>query len=195
MPRLAAFQTFIDRMRAHCAREADIERRYRGAVPLLDSLLADPDLRERSAAWVAPNEPERGIYRNLLFYEDPDYGFVVNALVKEPRHQTPIHDHGPIWTLYGVLDGAERVARYRRRDDGKGERADLELLDDHWVRPGFIDVVPPFDIHVEYNGDHRTVGVIVRSGNVGRTPQSWFDAADGRITRRLGPDQVPHELV
>ena len=45
-------------------------------------------------------------------------GFVVNALVKDPGEQTPIHDHAHTWTLYGVLEGGEKVTRYRRADDG-----------------------------------------------------------------------------
>lgn len=29
----------------------------------------------------------------LLFYEDPDFGFVINGLTKTPHTRTQIHDH------------------------------------------------------------------------------------------------------
>lgn len=192
---IAAFDDFVASMRALYRAPMDDAQRFERVRPLLEKLLTDAELRRRADDWVAPNDPARGVYRNLLFYEDPDYGFVVNALVKAPGDATPIHDHGPIWTLYGVLEGGERVVRYRRTDDGRDrDHAALEVEGDHEVRPGYIDFVPPGDIHAEFNGNHRTVGVIVRSGNVGRTEQCWYDGATGRITRRLGPEQVPHPL-
>jgi predicted metal-dependent enzyme (double-stranded beta helix superfamily) len=195
MAKLAAFEDFVAAMRKLYREPLTDAARFERARPLLAALLADPALRERARGWHAPNDPARGVYRNLLFYEDPDYGFVVNALVKAPGDATPIHDHGPIWTLYGVLDGGERVVRYRRTDDGRDPaRATLAVDGDHDVVPGYIDFVPPHDIHAEFNGDRRTVGVILRSGNVGRTEQCWYDDRTGRITRRFGPEQVPHPL-
>ena len=46
---------------------------------------------------------------NLLFYEDPDYKFVINGLNKNPGGRAMIHDHGQAWTVYDVLAGQERV--------------------------------------------------------------------------------------
>ena len=140
---------------------------------------------------------------NLLFYEDPDYGFVLNALIKEPGESTPVHDHGEVLTVYGVLAGGETVRRYRRVDAGAGENGgpeaddgiELELIGDHEVAPGYIDFVPPGDIHVEHNGPHRTIGLILRNGNVGKNLQSWYDEDTGTRIRRYGPKQVPHELT
>ena len=121
---------------------------------------------------------------------------MINALIKEAGEATPIHDHGEVLTVYGVLAGGETVRRYRRTDDGADDgKIELEMVGDHEVAPGYIDFVPPGEIHVEYNGPHRTIGIIVRNGNVGKNLQNWYDKPSGTRVQRFGPKQVPHELV
>ena len=58
---------------------------------------------------------------------------------------TNVHDHGPSWTLYGVLDGGEHIQRFSRIDDNptEGGPAELKLNGEFDVVPGYIDVVPP----------------------------------------------------
>ena len=85
-------------------------------TPLLQELIADPAVREQSKQWPDCSQGgERA--ENLLFYEDPDYKFVINGLIKAPHTRTQIHDHAHNWTLYGVLDGTESIERYDRVDD------------------------------------------------------------------------------
>ena len=186
---LPAMQDFIGKMRALCAATEDEAERFEKARPYLAELLEDPELGERARTWPSRNDPAKGHYENLLFYEDPDYGFVLNALIKEPGEGTPVHDHGRVWTVYGVLKGGETVHRYRAGDDGG-----LEMVGDHEVSPGYIDFVPPGEIHAEYNGPTRTVGIILRSANVGTNPQTWYDLQTGERLQRFGPRQVPYTL-
>ncbi len=194
--RLPALGRFIDGMRVLYAEPMDQKDRFEKARPLLQTLLSDEELREKSKSWPSGNDHANRDYTNLLFYEDPDYGFVVNALVKDPGEQTPIHDHAHTWTLYGVLEGGEKVSRYLRADDGTSdERADLSFIGEHDVTPGYIDFVPPYEVHAEHNGDSRTIGVIVRSEKVGTFMQNWYDADTGEIEKHRGPRQVPYDLV
>ena len=193
---LASVETFIGHLRSLYDEDLDDVTRYEKARPALQTLLADPELKKRAETWPSRNAPEKGHYENLLFYEDPDYGFVINALIKEAGEATPIHDHGEVLTVYGVLAGGETVRRYRRTDDGADDgKIELEMVGDHEVAPGYIDFVPPGEIHVEYNGPHRTIGIIVRNGNVGKNLQNWYDKPSGTRVQRFGPKQVPHELV
>ena len=76
-------------------------------------MLAAPSVVAHSKQW--PWTPGQ----NLLLYEDPDYNFVINATVRKPGTKGAIHDHGHSWTLYGLIDGTERIERYTRLDDGK----------------------------------------------------------------------------
>jgi predicted metal-dependent enzyme (double-stranded beta helix superfamily) len=193
--RLPALQRFIDDVRALYDENLDHAARFERAKPLLERLLEDATLKERAASWPSGSDHANQRYQNLLFYVDPDFGFAINALVKDPDEQTPIHDHGESWTLYGVLEGGETVVRYRRADDGADEtRAELELVDEHKVTPGFIDFVPPGEAHAEYNGPQRTVGVILRSRRLGNFQQNWFNPETGAIQKHLGPEQVPYAL-
>ena len=182
---------FIENARALWDEKLPDEDRWRAMGRLLPILLESPALRERARTWPAP-APESRRAQNLLFYEDPDYHFVINGLVKRPHDDTPIHDHAHTWTVYGVLSGSERVVRFKRIDDGSTSEATLEPIDDYVVAPGYIDVVPPGLLHAEYAGGERTVAVIVRSERVGGFPQNMVDAATRRVTQAPGPEQIPY---
>nr|BAH90566.1 cysteine dioxygenase type I [uncultured bacterium] len=192
---LPAVDKFIQQVREIYARTESMEERFEQIEPLLKKLLTDEELKEASKSWPFRNEPEKGYIENLLFYEDPDYGFVLNSLLKKPQESTPVHDHGHVWTMYGVLRGTEKVIRFERLDkDGGNEQADLKKLSEHEVSPGYIDVVRPYDIHVEHSGDEHVVGVIFRDQRVGSFLQNYYDADSGKINPTKGPVQIPYEL-
>lgn len=198
LTRLPAVQEFIEEVRAIYARTTDdnMEERLAQVRPLLQKLLTDEALKERSFDWPFGNDTSKDYVENLLFYEDPDYGFVLNSLMKLPNESTAVHDHGHTWTLYGVLRGGERVLRYERKDDGTNqERADLVRVGDSIVEPGYIDFVRPFEVHVEHTANEPTVGVIFRSHRVGDFLQNFYDAETGAIRKRKGPKQIPYELT
>ena len=67
-------------------------------------------------------------HKNLLLYEDPEYNFAVNAVVRKPNRFGSVHDHAHAWTAYGLLDGVEKLERFERLDDGcKEGYADVKL--------------------------------------------------------------------
>lgn len=82
---LPAAEDFIREVRDIYSRVDTPEERFKEIQPHLEKLLQDEELREVSKTWPFRNEPERGYIENLLFYEDPDYGFVLNSLLKKPR--------------------------------------------------------------------------------------------------------------
>ena len=200
---LPALETFILDFRALYNEDISDAERFERGRPFLKTLLADKSLEQCAEKWPARNDPDQGYFENLLFYEDPDYGFVINALIKEPGESTPIHDHGEVLTVYGVFVGGEIVKRFRRVDLGAGENGapgtdngiELELIGEEAVTPGYIDFVPPGEIHVEHNGQHRTIGLILRNGNVGDHLQSWYNKESGTRVRRYGPKQIPYQLA
>jgi len=106
--RLAVFDHFIQSARAFCAGNSDTEARMKKIKILLEALVNDPAMREHANTW-----PCTEGHKNLLLYEDPDYGFVVNAVVRTPGREGRVHDHAHAWTAYGVLDGMERLERLR----------------------------------------------------------------------------------
>jgi hypothetical protein len=62
---------------------------------LLEALVNDPRMRGHSKTW-----PCTEGHNNLWLYEDPDYGFVVNAVVRTPEREGRVRDHAHAWTVF-----------------------------------------------------------------------------------------------
>lgn len=192
-PRLPVFDRFIDDLRAVWAGEADDGRRMAKAKPFLEKLVMDPTLKAHSAGW--PSTEGR---KNLLLYVDPDYHFVVNAVVRVPGRTGSIHDHADAWVLYGVLDGTESLERFDRLDDGsRPDYAEVKLSSVTTGSQGKVDLVPPRAIHAEQGGPTRSVAVIVRSQKLGEGTvlQHRYDRETNIVVEQYGPTQVPYELA
>jgi predicted metal-dependent enzyme (double-stranded beta helix superfamily) len=188
---VAVFEKFVNDLRAAWAELPDIEARMRKGAQLLEELVRDSALREDSKSW--PSTEGR---KNLLFYEDPDYHFAINGVVRVPGRKGSIHDHDRAWTAYGILDGTETLERFRRVDDqSKDGYAKLELESAIQGHTGTVDLVPPFAIHAEQGGPSRSVAVILRSERVaGKTTQGSYDIEKNSIRQVEGPTQVPYKI-
>ena len=189
---LPAFEKFIQSLRAAWAELPDVEARMKKGQRLLEELVNDQSLREASKTW--PSTEGR---KNLLFYEDPDYGFAINGVVRVPGRKGSIHDHAHSWTAYGLLDGTESLERYRRVDDlSKEGYAKLELESVTEGKPGKVDLVPPFDAHAEQGGPTRSVAVILRSERVsGKVLQGSYSMENNTVRRIDGPMNIPYEIT
>jgi len=183
-------QPLIDELRTIWAVESDTEQRMRKAQPLMARITADPELRARSRDW--PPTPGQ----NLLFYEDPDYGFVLNGVVRIPPYRGGAHDHAYAWTLYGVIDGTETLERYDQLDDrSRPGVAELRLASASAGTSGVVDIVPPYAVHAERGGPTRSAALILRSERlVGKTLQRQFDLEHGTVRDASGPEQVPYDF-
>ena len=189
---IPVFEKFIQDLRDTWAQLPNMEARMKRGQTLLEKLVQDPTLRETSKSW--PSTEGR---KNLLFYEDPDYGFAINGVVRVPGRKGSIHDHAHSWTAYGLLDGTETLERYRRLDDGaKDGYARLELESVTQGVPGKVDLIPPFDAHAEQGGPTRSVAVILRSERVsGKVLQGSYDLANNTVRRIDGPTNIPYEIT
>ena len=199
-----ALGRFIIKTRELFERETDLENRWTQLAPVLNELLADSDVQAASKRWPANEFTERA--ENLLFYADPDYGFVVNGLKREvkakdqinPKHPTwrGIHDHAHIYTLYGVLIGHEMIERYEAVDDA--ERRDdfvkIAQTSDFKVEPGAVDLVRPYEIHSERSLGEQTTALIIRSEMAGGFLQGRYDAETGEYWQGYGPRQREVEM-
>jgi predicted metal-dependent enzyme (double-stranded beta helix superfamily) len=193
-----AMNRFIAKTRDLFAEESDLEKRWTQLTPILAELLADPEVIEASKSW--PDcVPQDGRAENLLFYEDPDFGFAINGLTKGEARQggrTRIHDHAHIYTLYGVLDGHERIERYERLDDrSQPDYAEIRKTADLHVGPGEIDLVRPYEVHTEVTVGERTVAVIIRSQRGGDFNQGRYNPETNEYYESLGPRQTPCEML
>jgi predicted metal-dependent enzyme (double-stranded beta helix superfamily) len=190
--RLPVFEKFIPDLRAAWGQLPDTESRMKKGEKLLEELVRDPGLRDASKSW--PSTEGR---KNLLFYQDPDYGFALNGVVRVSGRKGSIHDHAHSWTAYGLLDGPESLERYRRIDDGTKEGyAKLELESVTEGKPGKVDLVPPFDAHAEQGGPTRSVAIILRSERVaGKVLQGSYNMENNTVRRIDGPTNIPYEIT
>jgi len=195
-PTLPAARQLADDIRALYAMGLEQTELWGTIATAMRKLLADPVLRARAQGWPAKVESAPTV-RNLLFYEDPDYGFVFNATVRQPNVVTNVHDHGNVWTLYGLIEGRETMYRYERTDGGPPDigPAKLELVGRHSIGPGDIDVVPPGKIHREHAGADRSIAFIVRARRPGTYPQHYYDLQTGAVSVTHGPQQIAQTLV
>jgi hypothetical protein len=202
---LKAVETLISEIRSLCAAPLSPDERWRKAAGLVRTLLADPELREHAKHW--PISPAilglQGKHANLLFYEDPDHGFVLNGLIKRADARTTVHDHGRSHTIYGVVFGAETVARYAvaepvpLADGGDPEllaRARVTATERVEVGAGHVDYIAPWEVHAEFNGPETTAALILRSQRSGTFVQNIFHADAGTVEQYHGPRQIPYEL-
>ncbi|HTV36116.1 MAG TPA: hypothetical protein VMF12_06755 [Xanthobacteraceae bacterium] len=192
-PSLPVIDKFISDLRAVWAAEDDDGRRMAQAKPLLEKLVFDPALKAHSASW--PSTEGR---KNLLFYVDPDYHFVINGVVRVPGRTGSIHDHADAWVLYGVLDGTESLERFDRVDDGsRPGYAEVKLSSVTTGSQGKVDLVEPRAIHAEQGGPTRSVAVIVRSQKLGEGTvlQHRYDRDANTVVEQYGPTQIPYELA
>lgn len=197
-----ALSEFVADTQELFSKESDPEKRWSLLSPILSRLLGDPEVVAASTRWPECIVKE-GRAENLIFYEDPGFGFVVNGLVKDnarreyERTGQPVrlHDHAHLYTLYGVLDGHERVERAVRVDDrSKPDYAEIEMTSSAEVGPGEIDLVKPYEIHREVTVGERTVAIIVRSQKGGTFNQGRYEPSTGRYWESLGPRQTPWEM-
>ncbi len=190
--RLPVFDAFIADLRAVWAADVDDGRRMTKAKPLLERLVMDETLKAQSANW--PSTEGR---KNLLFYVDPDYHFVINGVVRVPGRTGSIHDHADAWVLYGVLDGTESLERFDRVDDGsRPGHAEVKLVSVTTGSQGKVDLVPPRAIHAEQGGPTRSVAVIVRSQKLGEGTvlQHRYDREAKTVVEQYGPTQLPYDI-
>lgn len=188
-----AFDRFVRKTRELFGREADPEQRWSSLGPILAELLADKKAIDASRKWpdcvVVDKRAE-----NLLFYEDPDYKFVVNGLVvNEAGYQNipRVHDHDRIYTLYGLIDGRQQIQRYERLDDkSKPNHAEIRKTVDVTCGPGEIDLVRPYEIHSEDTVGDRAVAVIVRSEISENIPSARYVPEENYYWMVDGPRQT-----
>ena len=194
-PQLPAALKFVEQIRALYIQNLDTDILWDKIRFAMGPLLADKELKKSSKTWPLTVEGVPKV-KNLLFYEDPDFGFVFNATVRKANSVTSVHDHGDVWTLYGLIEGHETMYRYSRIDEAPKDvgPAKLKQVGCHSLGPGDVDSVPPGDINQEHGGAENSMGFIVRAQKAGTFKQRTYNLETGEIKLNDGPILIPHAL-
>jgi predicted metal-dependent enzyme (double-stranded beta helix superfamily) len=107
---------------------------------LLQEALKDEDF---VAAQFGDAAPERKI-----LYEDPDLGFCVLAHNYTGPKESPPHDHGPSWAIYGQARGETAMSDWDLIEPASAEKPGrVKKRRDYKLTPGVAHVYNEGDLH------------------------------------------------
>ncbi len=118
-----------------------------------------------------------------LLFEDPELKFQVLAHVNENPRESPPHDHGASWAIYGQATEYTDMTEWARTDDGADPgQAKLEPVRKYRLTPGRAGIYQDGTIHsIDYPA--KSCFVRVTGTNLDRIPRVKFDLETGEVTQ------------
>ena len=107
---------------------------------ILEQLLRDPEF---VSAQVTEATPERKV-----LYEDPELGFCILAHSYKGAKDSPPHDHGPSWAIYGQAKGETDMTDYSLvAPASEGKPGKAKALRTYKLTPGSVHLYNEGDLH------------------------------------------------
>jgi predicted metal-dependent enzyme (double-stranded beta helix superfamily) len=148
-------------------------------------------LEERLAAGTlelpeAFRRPRPDVYARRLLHRDPAGRYTAIVMTWGPGQGTPVHDHGGLWCVEGVVEGAIAVTHYDVRPQ-PGDRYEVQA--GTTVTAGLGEagrLIPPTDHHVIANAlsDRPSITLHVYGGDLAEC-QVFLPADDGLYVSRV----------
>jgi len=131
-------EAFCEDCRDNVSAGAEGRERIRKDV---ERLLSEPDF---VAEHFGPDAAD-GI---RVLYTDPETGFQVLAHVYNEGKDSPPHDHGTSWAVYGQAVKHTDMKVWRRTDDGRDkDHAEVEVEKTYRLDPAMAGTFEPGQIH------------------------------------------------
>jgi predicted metal-dependent enzyme (double-stranded beta helix superfamily) len=112
----------------------------RKVCALLQEVLADEAF---VATYLRDDAPERQI-----LYEDPQLGFCICAHVYRAPRESPPHDHGPTWAIYGQARGSTVMSDWAVVEPAaEGRPGKVRLSRSYTLEPGMAHLYNEGDVH------------------------------------------------
>jgi hypothetical protein len=97
--------------------------------------------------FVAKYLPDDGADRHIL-YEDPELGFCILGHVNQGAKQSPPHDHGPTWAIYGQAEGETIMTDWAMVSPASEDQVGkVRYVRDYKLTPGAAYVYNEGDLH------------------------------------------------
>jgi len=115
--------------------------------------------------------PERKI-----LYEDPELGFCILGHVYHQAKQSPPHDHGPTWAIYGQVLGETLMTDWALVEPESGERpGKVRRVRDYKLIPGMAHLYNEGDLHSPRR-DGPTKLIRIEGVNTDRISRARYEA-------------------
>ncbi len=133
----------LEQLAADCRRVLEEEPGPRGLEKLcrlVESALED-------AAFIARHLGD-GVPERKVLYEDPKLGFCILAHVFTGARDSPPHDHGPSWAIYGQARGETAMSEYAVLEPAREDRpGKVRRVKTYTLSPGMAHVYNEGDLH------------------------------------------------
>lgn len=130
---------FAARVREILQKEDNPTGREKVAALLRDAL--------KDRAFVEPLFDAASPERKVL-YEDPQLGFCILAHRYTDAKNSPPHDHGPSWAIYGQVDGETVMTDWALVEaPSTGQAGKVKQLREYTLTPGLAHVYNEGDVH------------------------------------------------
>ncbi|MDA1098510.1 MAG: hypothetical protein O2967_05940 [Proteobacteria bacterium] len=132
----------------------------------LEQILSDADVL---ATYLGPDADAP----RKIIYEDPELKFCILAHVFKGSNESPPHDHGPTWAIYGQASGTTEMTEYRVVEAPKdGRPGKVEAFKSYELRPGMAVAYEAGQVHApKRTGETRLIRIEgVNVMTVKRTP-------------------------
>jgi predicted metal-dependent enzyme (double-stranded beta helix superfamily) len=125
-------------------------------------------------------------YARRLLHRDPAGRYTAIVMTWGPGQGTPVHDHGGLWCVEGVVEGQIAVTQYDVAPAG-GEQYAVSVRDTILAGVGTAGrLIPPTDYHVISNAlaDRPSLTLHVYGGDLCEC-RVFVPEPDGRYTARV----------
>lgn len=147
----------------------------------LCDLLSRSALQLPAAYWRTREES----YARRLLHQNPELNYTAVVMTWAPGQCTPLHDHGGLWCVEGVVDGTMQVTQFDLTDETGGAYSFVER---GRIRAGVGSagsLIPPVDYHVLGNAlaDRPSITLHVYGGDLTHC-HIFIPRPDGRFERQ-----------
>ena len=133
----------------------------------LEQLLRDP-------GFVSANLDDETPERHVL-YEDPELGFCVLAHNYNSAKDSPPHDHGPSWAIYGQAAGETEMTDYALvAPPANGKPGKARPLRTYKLTPGMAYLYNEGDLHSPRRGGPTRL-IRIEGRNMDRVKRERFE--------------------
>lgn len=136
------------------------------------------------------HQPRPGGYARRLLHRNPELNYSAVVMTWSAQHATPLHDHGGMWCVEGVVSGEMQVRRFEatQQQGTRYQFREIEAINCGCGSCGRL--IPPHDYHILGNrlADRPSITLHVYGGDMDSCsvfearPDGWWQRVEKELT-------------